>query len=104
MLLVIPFEDSVTPLLLLLVLPSDLSTLWKHYRSNEEKRFKIGLKIMEQVELAQALQQIHQGLRDGGLGLTSAICTAPAASYVANLWSDRAIHTLPWFPPEGPAI
>ena len=56
------------------------------------------------------------GIRNGGLGLTSASLTAPAASYVANRdfcqwclslalrWSDRAIHTLPWFPPEGPVI
>ena len=65
---------------------------------------------------AQALQQIRQGICDGGLGLTSARLTAPAASYVATrdfckwysslalLWSERAIHTLPWFPPVGPVI
>ena len=65
---------------------------------------------------AHALQQIRQGIRDGGFGLTSARVTAPAASYVttrdfckwysslALLWSGRAIHTLPWFPPAGPVI
>ena len=48
--------------------------------------------------------------------MTSARLTAPAASYVATrdfckwysslalLWSERAIHTLPWFPPVGPVI
>ena len=60
------------------------------------------------------MQQKRQGIRDGGFGLTSASLTAPAASYVATrnfwysslalLWSERAIHTLPWFPPAGPVI
>ena len=56
----------------------------------------------------KALLQLRLRIQDGGVGLTSAVLTAPAASYVAlreffnwycataTLWGDPALHLLPW--------
>jgi hypothetical protein len=56
----------------------------------------------------QALQQCRFGIKQGGLGLTSATLVAPAALYVAlrqfrewygflaQRWAHRSIHNAPW--------
>ena len=56
----------------------------------------------------QALRQIRLGIKQGGIGLTSGLLTAPAASYVALrefrqwynryalLWGEEAIHLFAW--------
>jgi len=59
----------------------------------------------------QALRQCRFGIKQGGLGFTSAALVAPAALYVAlrdfrewygplaRVWAHRALHLAPWLAP-----